>query len=488
MSQKQKIVHSFFWKLLERFGSQAISMFVTILLARILLPSEYGIIAILVVFIDLANVIIDGGLNTALIQKRNADNVDFSTILYVSIGLALIIYILLFLGAPWIAQFYDNSLLSPVLRVLGINLFFNSFNAIQRAYISKYMLFKKLFYCTLGSTLLSGVVGLAMAYQGYGVWSLVGQLVVNQFATTLIMWFTIKWRPIPVFSFLRFKRLFDFGWKIFLANLIIVVYEDVRSLIIGKVYQPVTLAFFDRGKQLPGLMMTNVNISLQTILLPAFANIQDDPQRVKQMTKRSIELTNFVIMPLLVGLLVAAKPFVLLLLTEKWLGVVPFIQIFCIAYMMIPIQSSNMSAIKALGHSGITLKIEIIKKVIEAVILVVSFLIDVYAVAWGIVLYNFICIIVNLYPCRKLLDYGLFEQLKDVISPIFSSVAMGLAIFWISDLDYHPALLLAMEIVLGILIYVSIHVVLKTNCYLYAKEIIVYEIGKRKSINKKKSV
>ena len=302
MSQKQKIVHSFFWKLLERFGSQAISMFVTILLARILLPSEYGIIAILVVFIDLANVIIDGGLNTALIQKRNADNVDFSTILYVSIGLALIIYILLFLGAPWIAQFYDNSLLSPVLRVLGINLFFNSFNAIQRAYISKYMLFKKLFYCTLGSTLLSGVVGLAMAYQGYGVWSLVGQQVVNQFATTLIMWFTIKWRPIPVFSFLRFKRLFDFGWKIFLANLIIVVYEDVRSLIIGKVYQPVTLAFFDRGKQLPGLMMTNVNISLQTILLPAFANIQDDPQRVKQMTKRSIELTNFVIMPLLVGL------------------------------------------------------------------------------------------------------------------------------------------------------------------------------------------
>ena len=276
------------------------------------------------------------------------------------------------------------------------------------------MLFKKLFYCTLGSTLLSGVVGLAMAYQGYGVWSLVGQQVVNQFATTLIMWFTIKWRPILVFSFLRFKRLFDFGWKIFLANLIIVVYEDVRSLIIGKVYQPVTLAFFDRGKQLPGLMMTNVNISLQTILLPAFANIQDDPQRVKQMTKRSIELTNFVIMPLLVGLLVAAKPFVLLLLTEKWLGVVPFIQIFCIAYMMIPIQSSNMSAIKALGHSGITLKIEIIKKVIEAVILLVSFLIDVYAVAWGIVLYNFICIIVNLYPCRKLLDYGLFEQLKDV--------------------------------------------------------------------------
>ena len=390
-----KIVSSFIWKLLERFSSQAVSLMVTIILARLLLPSEFGIVAIITVFIELANVIIDGGLNTALIQKKEADNLDFSTILYFSLALSFALYIILFFAAPHIASFYDNTILTPVLRVLSINLFFNTINAIQRAFIAKNMLFNKLFYCNLAAIMTSGCVGTIMAYGGWGVWALVFQQIANQFILTVVMWFTVKWRPILRFSMERFKGLFDYGWKIFLTNLIIAIYENARSLIIGKIYHPSTLAFFDRGKQIPSLAITNFSVSLQTILLPAFSDIQDDKMHVRQLMTHSIKLVNAIILPVLVCLAVSAKPLVILLLTEKWLPAVPFLQIFCVAYMLIPIQSANMSAIKALGYSNITLKIELLKKFIETIILIVSFLINAYAVAWGIVLYNFISIAIN---------------------------------------------------------------------------------------------
>lgn len=472
MIQTNKIINSFIWKLLERFSSQAISLLVTILLARILLPIEFGIIAIIVVFIELANVIIDGGLCTALIQKKGADDIDFSTIMYFSLVLAGVLYLLLYILAPTIAYFYDNTLLTPVLRILSINLFLNSFNAIQRAYISKHMLFDKLFYCSLVAIVVSGTTGIVMAYSGYGVWALVAQQITNQFVLSVIMWFTIKWRPLFVFSKERFKTLFDYGWKIFLSNLIIALYENVRSLIIGKMYHPSALAFFDRGKQFPNLIMTNINISLQTVLLPAFAEIQEQKELVKQMMKKSIELTNFCTLPLLVGLAVAAKPLVILLLTDKWIEAVPFIQIFSIAFMMMPIQSSNMSAIKALGYSNITLKIEIIKKVIETIILVISFFISVYAVAWGIVLYNFICIIINLYPCKKILNYNLYEQFRDVIPYLLSSLAMGFALYILTFFDFSNGLLLALQIVLGLFIYIILNAVFKTNSFMFVKNMI----------------
>lgn len=479
MIQKGKIISSFIWKLLERFSSQAISLFVTIILARLLLPEEFGIVAIIVVFIELANVIIDGGLNTALIQKKDADNLDFSTILYVSLGLACLLYLFLFCSAPSIAHFYNNDILVPVLRILSINLFFNSFNAIQCAYIAKNMLFNKLFYCNLVAIIVSGTTGIAMAYYGLGVWALVWQQLFNQAALAIIMWFVIKWRPSYAFSYLRFKGLFDYGWKIFTANMIISIYENARSLIIGKLYQPATLAYFDRGKQFPNLVITNISISLQTILLPAFADIQDDRERVKQMMKRSIELVNAIILPILVGLAVCAKPLVCLLLTEKWLPLVPFMQIFCIAFMMIPIQSSNMSAIKALGYSGITLKIELIKKVIETIILVVSFFINVYAVAWGIVLYNFVCIVINLYPCKKLLNYGVGEQVKDVLPYIMQSAVMGALIYAFSLIDMHPGLLISIQVILGCISYLAMNAVFTTNSYNYAKNIISEKITNR---------
>lgn len=470
--RKETLVTSTIWKLLERFSSQAVSFVVTIILARILIPEEYGIIAILMVFINLANVIVDGGLNTALVQKKNADNIDFSTIFLFCMGLACILYLILYFCAIPISRFYSNDLLVPVLRILSLNLFFNSFNAIQRAYVSRNMLFKKLFYSNLISVIISGIIGILLAYNGFGVWALVAQQLIGQLVISILLCFAVKWKPTFVFSFDRFKGLFDYGWKIFLSNIIIAIYEDIRSVFIGKIYQPATLAYYDRGKQFPSLVMTNINTSLQTILLPAFADIQDDRLRVKEVMRKSMKVTNFCVIPLLVGLIVAAKPLVLFILTEKWLPAVPFMQIFCVAFILMPIQSSNICAIKAMGYSGITLKIELMKKVIEAIILIVSFCINVYAVAVGVVIYNLICVIINLYPNKKLLNYGLVEQISDVLPILLCSALMGMFVFWIQLLPIPIFCVLILQFLAGAILYIMLSRLFKIDSLGYVVSMI----------------
>ena len=474
------IINSMIWKLLERFSSQLVSFVISIVLARILMPSDYGIIAIILVFINLANVIIDGGFNTALIQKKNADQIDFSTIFWFCLLMAGLLYILLFFAAPFVSSFYSNYLLTPVLRVLGLSLFINSFNSIQRAYVSKHMLFRKLFYVNAVAILISGTLGIAMAYKGYGVWALVGQSLSNTFFICFLMWFAIQWRPTLSFSWTRFKGLFDYGWKIFLTNFIIAIYGDIRSLVIGKIYQPSALAYFDRGKSLPSLLISNITTSIETVLLPTFSEEQDNRVRVKQMMRRSVQVTYLFISPMLLGFIFAAKVIVQVLLTEKWLPAVPFIQIFCIVFLLLPIQHINMTSIKSLGYSNITLKLEIIKKVIEAVILVLSFLINVYAVAWGIVFYNLICIFINISPSKRLVDYGLFDQLLDVFPTFVCALIMGFFVYICSFMSWNSLYILSFQIIGGATIYYLL-------CRLFRLESLRYVSNYMKNIVKRKN-
>ena len=455
------------WKLLERFSTQLASFVISIILARILMPTDYGIIAIILVFINIANVIIDGGFNTALIQKKDADQTDFSTIFWFCLFMAAVIYLFLFLGAPLIASFYKKDVLTPVLRVLGLNIFFFSFNSIQRAYVSRRLLFQKLFYVNAIAIILSGAIGIAMAYGKYGVWALVGQTLAGSIFCCLLMLFFIPWHPTFVFSIDRFKGLFDYGWKIFLTNFIISFYDNIRSLVIGRLYQPAALAFFDRGKSLPSLLMTNVTTSIDSVLLPTLSEEQDNTQRVKQMIRRSVGVSYLFVAPLLVGFIVVAKEMVLVLLTEKWLPTVPFIQIFCIAFLLMPIQNINTIGIKSLGYSNIILKLEIIKKVIEAIILVVSFMINVYAVAWGIVLYNTICIAINLSPSKKLVNYGVWEQLRDVLPTIMAALLMGIFVYACVFLPFSNILLLVIQVIVGAAIYCLTCMLLKLDSFVY---------------------
>lgn len=480
------VLHSFAWNLFEKVSVHLVSFAVTVVLARLLLPEEYGTVALISIFIALANVIIDGGLNSALVQKKDTDDVDYSTILYFSIAISILIYGVLFIIAPYIADFYGIQELTKIVRILAISLFFYAFNSVQRAYVYKHMLFKKLFYCGFVAIIISGVIGISMAYAGYGVWALVGQSLTNVIVSCLALWFFIGWRPIRVFSKERFTGLFSFGWKIFLTNFIVVLFKKSRALVIGKLFSPATLAYYDKGNHIPSLVMENISGSIQTVLFPAFSEVQDDRQKIKAMMRRSINVSSFFIFPLMVGLMVCAKPIILLLLTEKWIECVPFMQIICIAYFFRPITIPNAQAITAMGHSDITLKLEIIRKVVDVTILVVSCFIGVYAIAWGVVLFNFICIFINLVPNVKLLDYKIKEQLSDVFPILLVSLAMGASIYWVLLLDIHPALQLLIQSSIGVGVYLLLSWLFKIESFAYVKQMIGQRLNKKesKTINK----
>lgn len=471
---RSTVIKSLAWKFLERGSVQLISFIVQILLARILCPEDYGLIALVLVFVNLSNVIVEGGLNMALIQKKNADNLDFSTIFFSSLALSALLYALLFFGSGLIADFYKKPELIPIVRVLGLSLFFYAINAIQRAYLSKYLLFKKQFYSSLGAVVISGIIGLWMALSGYGVWALVAQSITSKVVTTIIMWFTVKWRPQFAFSLERFKVLFNFGWKIFASNMIISFFMNIRSLIIGKVYSTSSLAYFDRGKQFPSLIIENINSSIQSVLFPVLSNEQDNIDTVRAMVRRSIKTSAFVIFPFVTILAAAAGPIVVTLLTDKWIEAVPFIQIFSLAYMLMPMQVANLQAIQALGHSGTTLKIESIKKIIELIILIITIPIGVQAIAWGIVVYNVISLMINTIPNKKLLDYGIKQQICDVLPVFFVSAFMGIIIYLLGFLGLSSLLTLILQVFVGFGLYLFLSFLFKLESFSYIRNI-VYE-------------
>lgn len=468
---RSSVIHSLLWKFLERCSIQVVSFIVTIVLARLLTPSDYGLIALVSVFVNLASVIVEGGLNSALIQKKDADSIDFSTIFYTSIGVALVLYSILFFCAYPISKFYNDIYLVDVLRVLGLSLFLYAINSVQKAFLVRNMLFKKLFYSSLGGVLLSGILGVILAYNGFGVWALVAQSIVAQLAITVIMWYTVKWRPIRVFSWKRFISLFDFGWKIFASNMLVNLFINLRSLVIGKVYNPGALAYFDKGKQFPALLIENINTSIQSVLFPVMSSVQDSTSSVRAITRRAIKLSAFIIFPLVFGLAIIAKPMVICLLTEKWLEAVPFIQIFCISYLLLPMQIANMEAIKALGHSGTTLKLECAKKCIELAILIITIPMGVQAIAWGIVGYNLIALIVNTYPNRRYLDYSVAEQIKDIFPQFLISCLMGAILYLINLLDLSTLQMLIIDIIIGAIIYILLNMLFNTEILNYLRSV-----------------
>ena len=476
------VIRSFFWKLFERLSTQLIQFVVTIVLARLLLPSEYGIIALITIFLALCNVIVDGGLNTALIQKKDVDNVDFSTIFFFSIALSILMYLIMFICAPLIANFYEQPDLVSVIRVLSLSLPFYAINSIQNAFVAKKMLFKRLFYSSLGAIIISGAVGIYMAYRGLGVWALVAQSVISQLVTAIIMWYTIKWRPDFVFSRERFSGLFSYGLKIFGANFITVLFVNARKLVIGKFFTPASLACYEKGGHLPSLVVDNLFTSIQTILFPTLSESQNDRAHVKSMMRRSTKLSCFLIYPIMVLMIVAAKPLVLLLLTETWIGAVPFVQILCVSYFFRPITIPNWEAIKALGYSDITLKLEVLKKVVDISILIITAFIGVYAIALGQVLFNAICVFINLAPNKKLLNYGVREQMIDAVPTLLISLAVGIAVYGIQLLPISNLLIVTLQFLLGALLYGGLSYLFKEESCMYLLEMYknnMKKIGKK---------
>ena len=455
MSRDKNMFSNFVWRFLERCGAQGISFIVTIVLARLLLPEMYGTIALVTVFLRIMQVFIDSGMGNALIQKKNVDDTDFSTVFYFNLVVCSVLYVLMFFIAPVIAKFYNDLSLVPVIRVLSLVLLISGVKNIQQAYVSRNMLFKRFFFATLGGTIVAAVLGIWMAYRGYGVWALVAQQLTNAAIDTLILWITVRWRPKLVFSFQRLKGLFSYGWKLLASGLLDVVYNDLRQLIIGKLYSSSHLAYYNKGEQFPRLFVSNVNVSIDSILFPVMSRNQDSAVSVKNMTRKAIKLSTYIMAPFMMGMAFCSKTIVTLLLTEKWLDCVPFMCIFCITYMFYPIHTANLNAIKAMGRSDLFLKLEIAKKVVGLMILFSTMWFGVMAMAYSLPLSTLLCMIINAYPNKKLLKYSFLEQMKDILPGILLAVFMGVCVYFVQWLPLNDWLTLLIQVILGALIYIG---------------------------------
>ena len=407
-----------------------------------------------------------------MIQKKDADNVDFSSVFYFNIILGILVYAVVFIMAPYIAGYFNMEILCPVLRVLGLRLIVAGANSVQHAYVSKQMLFKRFFWSTLGGTIGSAILGITMAYMGFGIWALVVQYMFNSIIDTLVLWFTVKWRPKLAFSLKRLKNLFSYGWKFLVSSLLDTGYNELRSLVIGKMYTPADLAYYNKGKNFPNLIVTNVNSSIQSVLFPAMANCQDKKEQVKSMCRRSIRTSSYIMLPLMTGLALVAEPFVKLLLTEKWLQCVPYLQIACFTFAFMPIHTANLQAIKAMGRSDIFLKLEIIKKIMGLAVLIFVAPFGVLAIAFSGILTTILSSIINSYPNRKLLNYNYFEQLKDLFNGFLPLIVMSVLVYLTGLVNIGEFPLIVMQVIVGMISYVAVSALTKNDSFIYALEIV----------------
>lgn len=462
---RQKTVSGVFWRFGERITAQLITFIVSIVLARIIAPEQYGIIALTTIFINILNVFVTSGLGTALVQKKNSDDKDFSTMFYASIVLAIVLYVILFFAAPIVARIYHSDILTPLLRVMGLRMPIAAINSIQQAYVSKKMIFRKFFISTLFGTIISAVVGIYMAKKGYGAWALVGQYLTNCTIDTIVLFIVVDWKPKIYFSFKRFKSLFSFGWKIMVSGFIGTLFYHLKGMVIGKRYTSSDLAYYNKADQIPSLISNNVGLTIESVFFPTLSQLQDNKENVKKAARKMLRMSSYVLSACLLGLAAVAKPLILLLLTEKWLPCVPFIQVFCIQYSFNIFGSVNLQALKGIGKSNVILILEFIKKPLLLIIIVITMMISPFAMAIGGLVYDIIASLINAIPNKKYLNYTLKEQLSDIIPNLLLSGSMFGVVYLISFINMNTYLLLGTQILTGIIYYILASIVIKNECF-----------------------
>lgn len=469
---REKVFSGILWKFLERFFAQGVSFIVSIILARLLLPEDYGTIVLVSVFVEIANVFVVSGLSTALIQKKDANEVDFSTIFYCSLILSILLYLVLFFLAPYISRFYKEPFLRIIIRVFSLKIIFHSYSSVQHAYIERKMLFKKYFWSTSIGTFISGIVGIALAFYGYGVWALIAQLFTNTIIDILVLNFTIDWRPKKLFSIQAAKELVAYGWKILVADLIGTVFERLRTLLIGKYYLPTDLAFYNKGQQIPSLVSTNITAAIMSVLFPAFSNFNDEIGKVKIMLRKSVRLMSYIIFPILIFICFSAKQMILLLLTQKWIESVPYLQILSLSAIFSMLGSVSLQAVKAIGRSDVILKIELIKKPIYIIVLIIGIKISVFWTAITMLLYSIYACIINAYQLKKFLNYSFGEQFQDLLEASVLSIIMGFGVWWIGQIEIPILWCFLLQIILAGIIYLGISCLFKSKSLAYILELL----------------
>lgn len=478
-SDKKNISSNIMWRFMEKFSAKFVTFFVSIILARLLEPSAYGTVALITVFTTILEVFVDSGLGNALIQKKDADDLDFSSVFFFNIAMCTVLYLLMFFAAPLIAEFYDIPELVPIVRVQSITILISGVKNIQYAYVSREMIFRKFFFATLFGTIVSAIVGLAMAAAGFGVWALVAQPLVNYTIDTIVLWITVQWRPKLIFSWTRLKGLLSYGWKLLIAKLVNTTYMKMRDLLIGKIYSTSDLAFFNKGDTFPAVIVPNITASVDAVMFPAMAKEQDNKTRVRELVKKSIHTSSYLVIPMMTGLIACANPLIRVLLTEKWLPCVPFLYMFCVVYAFWPFSIANLNAIKALGHSEKVLKLEVIEKVFSIGLLIITLKMGVIWIGISYMVGELFSTILCAIPNRKLIGYGFIQQFIDLVPLLFASIVMGGIAYSIQFLGLSDILTLVIQVIVGILVYLILSWLLKLQGFIYFYSIFKTKILKR---------
>lgn len=452
---RSKTTKGVIWSAIERYSLQGVQFLLQLVIARLLSPNEYGLIGMLAIFMALSQVFIDGGFSNALIQKKDKNDLDYCTVFYINLGISIVIYILLFACAPYIASFYKQPLLSQITRVYSISLVLNSLSAVHKVKLVVAVDFKTQSKISLAAAIVSGVIGIACAYWGFGVWSLVVQALLNSLLTVLLSYYYVKWFPRIAFSKESFNRLFSYGSKLLVASVISSIYANIYNLFIGKKYSPTTLGLYTRAQQFSSFAGTNVSGILQRVSFPVLSEIQDDDERLLAAYKKYIRTSSWATFPMILGVCGVAKPMIIVLLTEKWVACVPYLQILCFAVLWDCVTLVNLNLLYVKGHSDWVLRLEIIKKSIAFLILILSMSFNMYVICLGQAVYSLIALYLNTYYTKRLFNYGFGAQMKDLLPQLVLSLLMLSGCLAIVHFINNPLLGLIVAIFFGVCFYIA---------------------------------
>lgn len=479
---RKSVVNNFIWRFMERFGATSVSLVVSVILARLLDPAVYGTVALVTVITSVLQVFVDSGFANALIQKKDADDLDFSTVFYFNVFSCICLYVLIFCLAPYVAAFMEIEELTAIIRVQSLLLIISALKNVQQAYVSRNLVFKKFFFATLAGTVGAAVVGVGMAVKGYGVWALITQSLFNNTLDTAVLWFTVRWRPKWMFSFTRLKRLWSFGSKLLVAQLLITIYGKLRQMIIGTAYTPESLAYYNRGEEFPAKIVPIISSSLDSVLLPTMSNAQDSVAAVAAMSRRAASIMSYCLWPMMIGLAACSESLVSVFLTDKWLPCVPFVWIFCFEYAMWPLSSIYNNSIKSMGDSGTTLKIASVVRVVGIVALLVSFRYGTIMIALSSMMTIVFELIMTTTMSRRIMKYSLREQLEDLLPPFFCSVLMGALVCCVNYLGFARGLTIILQVCVGVLVYVAESVLFDLKAFRYLLDTIMKMFARKRKL------
>ena len=460
MSLKKQALSGVFWTFLQQFGVQGISFVVSIILARVLLPSEFGLIGMISIFIGLGRTLIDSGLSQSLIRTENPSLSDYSTVFYFNLLGSLVIYVIILLLAPFVATFYNQPLLKNIISVYCLIFLINAFATIQTTILTKQLKFKTQMMVAVPSLLIGSITGITMAYMGFGVWSLVWSAIVQSFLNAIQLWFWSSWRPSLQFDWGRFNYHFHYGYKLAFSGVLDTVFNNLYSIIIGKFFSPAQVGFYTRADSLKQFPVTNIGNILNKVTFPLFASIQNDDIRLKNVYKKIMQMVIFIVAPLLVFLAVLAEPLFRFLFTEKWLPAVPYFQILCANGILYPIHSYNLNVLKVKGRSDLFLKLEVIKKVVLLGVILLSFPFGIYGLLYGSVFFSIGAFFINTHYTAKYLNYTSFEQIRHLAPTIVLSLFVGFLLFFIdifvTGINSFDFFRLIIGLSLGVIIYLAL--------------------------------